>query len=90
MIDNEITECILRSAFKVHTAIGPGLLESSYRECLFYEMQNEGLYVEKEKRMPLIYRDVTLDIGYKIDLIVEEKVIVEIKTVDAFHDIIQT
>jgi len=58
MIDNEITEHILRAAFKVHSVLGPGLLESSYKACLSYEMIQDGLFVEAEKPMPLIYRDV--------------------------------
>ncbi len=87
MIENEITERILKCAFKVHSALGPGLLESSYKECLFYEMQKEALYVEKEKPMPLVYEEVKLDIGYRLDLLVENKVVIEIKTVDSFNDV---
>ena len=87
MQENEITERILKCAFRVHTALGPGLLESSYKECLAYEMTDDGLYVEKEKAMPLIYREVKLDIGYRIDLFVEQKVVVEIKVVEAFNDV---
>ena len=87
MTENEITERILKSAFRVHTALGPGLLESSYRECLAYEITQDGLYVEKEKPMPLIYREVKLDIGYRLDLLVERKVVVEIKVVEAFNDV---
>jgi len=87
MIENEITERILKAAYKVHTAIGPGLLESSYKECLCYEMRKEGLFVEKEKPMPLVYEDVRLDIGYRLDLFVENKVVIEIKTVDTFSDL---
>jgi len=77
VFENEITERILKSAFRVHTVLGPGLLESSYKECLSYEMTLDGIYVEKEKPMPLIYREVKLDIGYRIDLLVESKVVVE-------------
>ena len=87
MQENEITERILKCAFRVHTALGPGLLESSYKECLAYEMTDDGLYVEKEKAMPPIYREVKLDIGYRIDLFVEQKVVVEIKVVEAFNDV---
>ena len=85
--ENEITERILNCAFKVHTALGPGLLESSYKECLAYEMSTNGLFVEKEKPMPLIYREIRLDVGYRIDLFVNQKVVVEIKVVDAFNDV---
>jgi len=87
MIDNEITERILRCAFKVHSGLGPGLLESSYKACLSYEMIQDGLFVEIEKPMPLIYHDVKLDIGYRLDLLVERKVVIEIKVVEAFTDV---
>jgi GxxExxY protein len=87
MTDNEITERILKSTFKVHSALGPGLLESSYKACLAYEMIKDGLYVETEKPMPLIYREVKLDIGYRLDLFVEGKVVVEIKVIEAFTDV---
>lgn len=84
---NQITEQILKSAFKVHTELGPGLLESSYKECLFYELTQSGVCVEKEKPLPLIYQEVKLEIGYRVDLLVDNKVIVEIKAVDALNDI---
>lgn len=87
MHENEISKEILNSAFKVHTALGPGLLESSYKECLFYELNKSGLYVEKEKPLPLIYEDVKLEIGYRIDLFVESKVIVELKSVESLNDV---
>jgi GxxExxY protein len=87
MIEDEITEVILQQAFHVHTALGPGLLESAYKECLCYDLKKVGLDVQKEKSMPLFYKEIRLDIGYRIDLLVENKVIVEIKTVDSFHDI---
>ena len=87
MIENELTERILKCAFKVHSALGPGLLESSYKECLCYEMIKDGLFVEKEKPMPLVYEEVKLDIGYRLDLLVNNKVVIEIKTVDIFHDV---
>ena len=87
MVENEITEQILKAAFSVHSALGPGLLESSYKECLAYELIQEGLFVEKEKPMPLVYKEVKLDIGYRLDLLVEGKVVVEIKVADAFSDV---
>lgn len=87
MSDNEITEQILKAAFTVHTALGPGLLESSYKECLAYELMKSGLYVEREKPMPLIYQEVKLDIGYRLDLLVERTVVVEIKVAEAFTDV---
>jgi len=87
MTENEISKIILDCAFKVHTALGPGLLESAYRECLAYELNKSGLKIEKEKPMPLIYEEVQLDCGYRIDLLVENKVVIELKTVDAFNDV---
>lgn len=87
MTDNELTEQILKAAFTVHTALGPGLLESSYKECLAYELMKNGLHVEKEKPMPLIYQEVKLDIGYRLDLLVERKVVVEINVAEAFTDV---
>jgi len=84
---NDITEQILKCAFKVHTALGPGLLESSYKECLWYELNKLGVKVEKEKPLPLVYEEVKLDIGYRVDLLVEHKVIVEIKAVEALSDV---
>lgn len=74
---NTITETILKYAFKVHTELGPGLLESSYKECLYYELKKNGSHVEKEKPMPLYYEEVKMDVGYRIDLMVEDKVVVE-------------
>lgn len=84
---NTITEQILKYSFRVHSELGPGLLESSYKECLFYELNKNGVYTEKEKPLPLIYQEVKLDIGYRVDLLVENKVIVEVKAVDALNDI---
>jgi len=74
-------------AFKVHSFLGPGLLESSYEECMYYEILSRELRVEKQKPMPLIYEKVKLEIGYRLDLIVENKVIVEIKSVDCLNPI---
>lgn len=84
---NELTGKIIGASFKVHSALGPGLLESSYKECLFYELSKEGLFVEKEKALPLVYEDIKLDIGYRLDLFVENKVVVEIKSIEALTDV---
>lgn len=84
---NNITREILDSAYKVHTALGPGLLESAYQACLVYELRKKGLKVEVEKPLPLIYEEIKLEYGYRIDLLVEEKVVVELKTVEAFADV---
>lgn len=84
---NTITESILKYAFKIHTQLGPGLLESSYKECLFYELNKNGILAEKEKAMPLYYEEVKMEIGYRVDLIVENKVIVEIKCAECLNDV---
>lgn len=84
---NKLSNTIVGLAIKVHKALGPGLLESSYTECLNYEIENTGSYVEKEKALPLIYNDVKLDVGYRIDLLIDKKLIVEIKAVEAICDI---
>lgn len=84
---NQITELILKSAYSVHSVLGPGLLESAYEECLYYELCQTGLLVEKQKALPLVYKDVKLDAGYRIDLLVDKKVVIEIKSVESFTDI---
>lgn len=83
----ETFKLILDNAFKVHSALGPGLLESAYEECLMYELVQSGLFVERQKALPLIYKDVRLDAGYRIDLMVEGKIIIEVKAVEAIADI---
>ena len=87
MQTNEITGQILTAAFKVHTDLGPGLLESAYQACLVHELRKAGLVVEIEKPLPLVYDDIKLDCGYRIDLLVENEVVVELKTVEAFRDV---
>ncbi len=84
---NDITHEILDSAYTVHTELGPGLLESAYQACLVYELKKKGLKVEVEKPLPLVYKEIKLDYGYRIDILVEDKVVVELKTVDAFNDV---
>ena len=73
---------IIGAAIEVHRTLGPGLLESAYEACLYYELEQRGLKVERQKALPLRYHDVTLDCGYRIDLLVEDSVIVEIKAVE--------
>ena len=85
--ESELSHKIIGLAMKVHTKLGPGLLEHSYKECLFYELKKAGFHVQKEKPMPLIYEEVHLDCGYRIDLLVENKIVIEIKTVEQFHDV---
>lgn len=87
MTENQISGIIIGKAIEVHRALGPGLLESAYQECLYHELINEGLKIEKEKPMPIIYKDIKLDHGYRLDLLVEDKVVIEIKTVDTLIDV---
>jgi GxxExxY protein len=78
---NEITKNIIGAAIEVHRTLGPGLLESTYEACLFYELEQMGLYVERQVELPIKYKNVSLETGYRIDLIVENEVIVEFKSV---------
>ena len=87
MTENELSKIVFDAGIKVHKALGPGLLESAYEECLYYELQKYGLFVEKQKALPLIYEDVKLDVGYRIDLLVESKLVIEIKSVEALNDL---
>jgi len=83
----KIFKLVLDCSFKVHTDLGPGLLESAYEECLYYELRQSGLSVRKQVALPLVYKEVKLDAGYRIDLLVENKIIIEIKSVDSLADI---
>jgi GxxExxY protein len=87
MTENQLAEQIIGCAIEVHRALGPGLLESAYQECLYHNLQKEGIWVEKEKPMPLIFEEVKLDCGYRIDLLVENKIVVELKSVEALNDV---
>jgi len=87
MIENEIANRTIGLAIEVHRALGPGLLESAYKECLYYNLIQSGFSAEKEKGLPLIFEEVKLNCGYCIDILVMQKVIVEIKSVDALNDI---
>lgn len=82
MSENEIGEMLLGCAIRVHSALGPGLLESAYEACLLYELEKAGLKTTRQVPVPLIYNEVELDVGYRIDLLVEETVIVEVKAVE--------
>ena len=84
---NAITEQIIGSAMEVHRAIGPGLLESAYEACLVYELRERGLRVEQQMPLPIIYRGVRLDCGYRLDLVVADCVIVEIKAVEKLNSV---
>ena len=87
MDENEISKIVFESALKIHKVLGPGLLESAYEECLFYELKKYDFKVEKQKQLPLIYEEVRLDVGYRIAIIIEDKFIVEIISVEALTDV---
>ena len=87
MTENEISKVIVDTAITVHRQLGPGLLESSYKECLYYELVQRELNVRKEVGLPLVYKEVQLDCGYRVDLLIENKVILEIKAVEALNDV---
>ena len=87
MSENDISKIVFECALKVHQKLGPGLLESAYEECLYYELNKHNFKIEKQKKLPLIYEDVKLDAGYRIDLLIDEKFIVEIKDVEDLTDV---
>ena len=87
MSENEISSKIIGAAIEVHKQLGPGLLESTYETCLAYELKEMGLDVKQQQALPVVYKEVKLDAGYRIDLLIENKVIVELKSVDALADI---
>jgi GxxExxY protein len=87
MIDNEITHEIIGAAIEVHRVLGPGLLESAYEECLSKELQLRDLKVDRQKPMPLVYKGSKLDCGYRLYLVVESKIIVELKSIESFAPI---
>ncbi len=85
--ENEIAKIVFESGLQIHKILGPGLLESAYEECLYFDLVNAGLKVEKQKSLPLIYKEIKLDAGYRVDFLIENKVIIEIKSIDALHPI---
>ncbi|MDQ3392789.1 MAG: GxxExxY protein [Bacteroidota bacterium] len=87
MTENEISNKVIGLAIEVHTILGPGLLESAYQECLFYKIGKAGLFVLKEKPMPLIFEYVKLECGYRIDILVENKLVIEVKIVEVLNDV---
>ena len=86
---NKITEEIIAAAIAVHKELGPGLLESAYEACLAFELADRDISVERQKALPVTYRDIKLDCGYRIDLLVERKIVVELKAVEKFDPIHQ-
>ncbi len=87
MTENELSKIVFNCALKVHQNLGPGLLESAYEECLFYELKKTGYDIQKQKALPLVYEEVRLDIGFRIDIIIENKLILEIKSVEILNDV---
>jgi len=85
--ENEISSIVFDSALRVHKALGPGLLESAYEECLFYELNKTGLLIERQKPLPLVYEGINMKVGYRVDIIIENKVILELKAVEALNDV---
>lgn len=86
-MNDKLTERIIGVAIDVHKALGPGLLESAYQNCLFYKLTNQGFEVKEEIPLPIVYKDIKLNHGYRTDLLVENKVVIEIKTVEKFTDV---
>ena len=84
---NKLTHKVIGLAIEVHSKLGPGLLENVYKECLFYKLQKESLFTEKERPLPVIFEDVQLDCGYRIDLLVEKEIVLELKSVKKIEDI---
>lgn len=83
---NDLSYKIIGCAIEVHKILGPGLLESAYKKCLIFELEKAGLFVRKEVSLPIIYKDIELDHGYRIDLLINNKIVIELKTVESFTD----
>ncbi len=82
MTENEISKIVVNTAFKIHTKLGPGLLESVYEEIMYYELNKEGLKVDRQRGIPVVWDEVKMNLGFRADLIVENKVIIELKSVE--------
>jgi GxxExxY protein len=87
MTENQLSGKVIGLAIDLHKALGPGLLESAYKECLFYKLLKAGLSVEKEKAIPIVYEEVKLECGYRIDLLVEDQLVLELKSVEKLHEV---
>lgn len=87
MTENELSNLVIGFAIKIHSKLGPGLLESAYEECLYYELAKAGLKVEKQKILPIVYEEISLECGYRIDIIIDDKLIIEIKAVEELRNI---
>jgi GxxExxY protein len=84
---NQITEKIIGCAIELHKNLGPGLLESAYEECLAYELVNAGLKIDRQKAVPVVYKEIKLECGYRIDILVEDSVVIELKSIEAFNPV---
>lgn len=87
MNENELSRIVVDCMFKVHKNLGPGLLESAYEECLFYELTKTGLLIERQKPLPLFYETIKMEVGYRLDFLIENKVVIEVKAVEALNDV---
>ena len=87
MTENELAKKVIGLAIEVHAALGPGLLENVYQECLYYKIKQAGLSVEKEKPIPVVFEEVIIDCGYRLDLLVENKLVIELKSVEQINNI---
>jgi GxxExxY protein len=83
----ELSNKIIKYSMEIHSVLGPGLLENTYKECLFYKLCKAGLYVEKEKALPIFFEEIKLDAGYRVDLLVENKIVIELKSIKKIEDI---
>lgn len=89
MTENELSKIIVNACFQIHKELGPGLFESIYEECLYFELTHLGLHVERQKELPVVYKGIKMEVGFRTDLIVEHKVIVEIKSVELIASVHQ-
>ena len=87
MTENDLAKIVFDAGLKVHRILGAGLLENAYEECLFYELHKNGLPIERQKPLPLVYEGVELEVGYRIDLLIDNKLVVEVKAVTALNDL---
>ena len=87
MQDNELTGAIIGAAIEVHKALGPGLLENVYKECLYYKLHKSGIVVAKEKPLPIVFEEVKLECGYRMDLLVQNEIVIEIKSVESLSEL---
>jgi GxxExxY protein len=87
MTENELSRIVFERGLTVHRELGPGLLENVYEECLCYELDGQGLFFERQKVLPVVYKNIYIELGYRIDIMVENKLIIEVKSVSALSDL---